>query len=151
MVLQRAKVALAVGGLLLATMLVLRPTGAAFTGSAVTSGSSAAAAQLTAAGGLTATGGCSGLTTRWVSLQWTSSPSGPTTRYRVYRSVGGGAFASLTTVAHGADPHSHVDSGLATGTAYSYYVIAERGGTTWSAAASNTASATTHGTLCAGA
>lgn len=140
-----------VTGLLLSTILVLRPTDAVFSGAAVTTGSSAAAAQLTPASALTATRGCSGLTSRWVSLQWTGSAGGPTTEYRVFRSAAGGAFTALATVAHGADPHSHVDSGLATGTAYSYYVIAVRGGTTWASAASNTASATTHGALCAGA
>lgn len=140
-----------VTGLLLSTILVLRPTDAAFTGTAVTAGSSAAAAQLTPASALTATRGCSGLSSRWVSLQWTGSPSGPTTHYRVFRSTGGGAFATVATVAHGVNPHTHVDSGLAGGTAYSYNVIAIREGTTWATTASNTASATTHGALCAGA
>ena len=66
--------------------------------------------------GLTATGG-----TNQVALAWSaSSDNVGVTGYRVYRSVGGGAYA---LIASPAGP-SYTDTGLTNGTAYSYKVAA---------------------------
>jgi len=100
------------------------------------------AASLSAASSLTATRGCTAVpSARWIDLAWTASPSAGVTQYRVYRSTNGGAYSSVHTTAG----TTWQNTGLSNSTTYAYYVVAERAGTTWVAAASNTASQTTQG------
>ncbi len=59
-----------------------------------------------------------------VRITWTATDNGaqPTTVYRIYRSVAGGAFSLFTTV--GAAATSYDDVNLASGTSYAYKVAA---------------------------
>lgn len=72
-----------------------------------------------------------------ISVSWTDA-SNNEDGFRLERSVSGGAYASLTTLAAGAT--SYVDTGLIDGTQYSYRVVAYN--TVGDSAPSNNASAT---------
>ena len=138
-------------GLLLSTLLLLRPSGAAFHASAGTTGNSAAAAQLQPPGTPTATYGCS-LATRRVELAWTASPSTFATHYRVYKSTwnsGGatwGAAALVATVAYGTN--AWTDTSVAGSSQFRYQLDAMRTGTTWVSAPSAWSNIVNSPTLC---
>ena len=80
-----------------------------------------------------------------VALSWTSdSGSGPNAAsgYKLYRSVGGGAFTFLVQLG-GASSDSYTDSGLTDGTTYAYEITAYNG--TGESAASSAVDATPPG------
>lgn len=113
---------------LLAALSVVRTTDAAFTGTAVSSGSSFSATTLQPPSNVTATHQCL-LGIQSIRLDWTASPSDWTTQYRVSRSVNGGAYGSVATVAYGTN--TWTDSPVVAGTTYAYRVRAERTGWSW--------------------
>ena len=116
---------------------VVRTTDAAFTGAAASAGNSFAGDQLQPASGVTATHQCV-LAIRSMRVTWTASPSSWGTTYRVSRSVNGGAWSSVATVAYGTN--TWTDSSISGSTSYAYRVRVERTGWTWTSpdAASNT-------------
>lgn len=95
--------------------------------------------SLVAATGLAAAPGCV-LVTHRVTLTWTPTVSTSAVGYRIYRRVGAGSFALLTTVA-GRTTSTYADTLLAASTTYTYYVEAYVGA--WTAVTAN-ASATTN-------
>lgn len=141
----------AVLALLLATMLVLRPSGARFSGASVSAGNTAEAAQLQPPGTPAATYGCS-LATRRVTVTWTASPSTFATHYRVHKSTwdsGGGSWgapALVATVAYGTN--TWTDTSVGGSAQYRYMAQTIRNGTTWVSAATAWSNIVNTPTLC---
>lgn len=131
---KRPAVAAAVLGLLLSTMLVLRPSAAGFTSATASAGNSAAAADLQPPGTPSATYACS-FATRRVDVTWTASPSTAATHYRVYESTWNssttswGAAVLAGTVAYGTN--TWTDTAVSGSSQFRYYVQTIRNGTTW--------------------
>lgn len=90
---------------------------------------SASSGTLPAPSGLTATPSCLLVLPR-VTLGWTRVTAA--SAYAVHRRTGGGAYSQIATV--GGAASSYVDSSVALGTNYTYYLVASVGG--WSATTS---------------
>lgn len=124
----------AVLALLVVTMLVLRPSGARFSGISVSAGNTAEAAQLQPPGTPGATYGCS-FATRRVTVTWTASPTAFATHYRVHKSTWDsgsatwGAPALVATVAYGTN--TWTDTSVGGSAQYRYQSQTIRNGTTW--------------------
>lgn len=104
------------------------------------------AATLAAPSGLTATAGTCLPVPVWtqpISLSWTATTSAFADGQEVRRSVNGGAFATIATLARTAT--SYQDTTTAASTTYTYVIRATKNGWT---SASGSASATTKSNLC---
>lgn len=129
--------AAALPALLLCTMLVLRPTGAQFSGASVSAGNTAAAAQLQPPGTPAAAYSCS-FTNRRITVTWAASPSTFATHYRVHKSTWNSGSASwgdttlVATVAYGTN--TWTDTSVAGSAQYRYLAHTIRSGTTWASA-----------------
>lgn len=124
----RLRTALFVIPALVSALAVMRVSDAAFSGTAANIGNAFSATSLAPPSDVTATYNCA-LTVQSITVAWTASPSTATTTYRISRSVNGGAYSSVATVAFGTN--SWADTSLAASTTYTYRVRAERSGTSW--------------------
>lgn len=86
------------------------------------------------------------LTVRKITVNWTATPTTWATTYRVYRSVNGGAYSSVTTVNYGTN--SWVDTAINGDTTYAYRLRSERTGWTWVSADTAASNSVTTPTLC---
>ena len=136
----RLRTALFVIPALLSAFAVMRTSDAAFNATATSIGNTFSATSLAAPSGATATYQCV-LTSRSIAVTWTASPSAATTTYRVSRSVNGGGYSSVATVAFGTN--TWTDTSVSGSTTYTYRVRAERSGTSWISAESTSNSVTT--------
>ena len=129
---------------LVGMLAVVRTTGAAFVSTTASTGNEFQGDSLQPPSGVTATHQCT-LGLRSMRVTWTASPTAWATTYRILRSVNGGAYNSVATVAYGTN--TWTDSSISGSTTYAYRVRTERTGWSWTSVTAQSNTVTTPG-LC---